>query len=770
MFAVGFRQINSLVNSNSRLLDLAFINLPERVDLTAPSSPLLPMDIHHPPFILLLCENDELLNLADDENYEVKFNFEVCDFELLNDIFGSTDWNALLGNTNLEAMLSAFYQKLNSVFGEHVPKTRRNTRSIFNKPWWTPELRNQRNNLRKARKRFFQSRDDCDRSHLQEIEIRYKTLLLSTYESYISTVQSSLKQNPSRFWEFVKNLQSSNRIPPSVTYNGIEAHNTSEAADLFAEFFESVFSKVSPVQRSNIFAHLQEHDFSFPDLQFSPDEVLEALRDLDIKKGPGTDGIPPLVIRNCAAALCIPITCIFNCSLRERTFPAAWKMAYIVPVYKSGSRNHVSNYRGISILCCLSKILEKLIHKTLSNTLTSIISESQHGFMKNRSTTTNLMSYVSTLFREVEARQQVDSIYVDFAKAFDTVPHIVVIEKFKRLGFPRWLTEWLYSYLTNRYAFVMVNSTRSRTFNITSGVPQGSVLGPLIFNVFINDLYSLLSSCNLSFADDLKFYRTISSPQDCIALQEDIDIMLIWCDNNGMRVNSGKCKIISFTRCNTSYQHRYFIGAEELVRVNSICDLGVTIDFKVRFNEHIGLTVAKAFSVLGMIRRHTNSFTDVYALKTLYCSLVRSILEYASPVWCPSQVTQILSIERVQKKFLRFALSRLPWNDARNLPSYHERCQLIRLESLSARRTNQQRLFIFDLIKGGIDCPALLELLSFNAPSRRFRNAVLLYIPNHRTNYGYNSSLSSCLRAFNDVGDKFDFDVTKNIFLNRIRN
>lgn len=169
-------------------------------------------------------------------------------------------------------------------------------------------------------------------------------------------------------------------------------------------------------------------------------------------------------------------------------------MAYIVPVYKSGSRGQVSNYRDISILCCPSKILEKLIYKTLCNTLSSIFSENQHGTMKNRSTATNLMSYVSTLFREVEARQQVDSIYIDFAKAFDTVSHIVVTEKFKPFG---------------------LSSMAHRVAYITSEVPQGSVLVSFTFNVFINDLHSLISSYNLSFADDLRtespFRRTSTS-------------------------------------------------------------------------------------------------------------------------------------------------------------------------------------------------------------------------------------------------------------------
>ncbi|XP_055539095.1 uncharacterized protein LOC129726434 [Wyeomyia smithii] len=145
----------------------------------------------------------------------------------------------------------------------------------------------------------------------------------------------------------------------------------------------------------------------------------------------------------------------------------------------------------------------------------------------------------------------------------------------------------------------------------------------------MNDLYLLISSFKLSFADDLKIFRVVASTDDHTALQEDINILLIWCDDNGMRVNDTKCKIISFTRSTNPVYHRYSIGAEALHRVSSICDLGVTIDKELNFNDHIGIMTAKAFSVLGFIRRHASEFTDIFAIKSLYCTLVRSILEYA---------------------------------------------------------------------------------------------------------------------------------------------
>lgn len=211
------------------------------------------------------------------------------------------------------------------------------------------------------------------------------------------------------------------------------------------------------------------------------------------------------------------------------------------------------------------------------------------------------------------------------------------------------------------------------------------------------------------------------------------------------------------------------MGTATLDRVYSICDLGVTIDSRLCFEKHIGIITAKAFSTLGFIRRHASGFTDIYALKSLYCSLVRSILEYAAVVWCPYYVTHILTIERVQKKFIRFALRDLPWRDPVNLPHYSDRCQLIKLESLSIRRTNQQRMLIYDLLTGNIDCSELLEQIPIHVPPRRFRHSPFLVIPFHRANYGNNNPFFMCLRSFNDVAELFDFNVSKCVFNSRIR-
>lgn len=235
-----------------------------------------------------------------------------------------------------------------------------------------------------------------------------------------------------------------------------------------------------------------------------------------------------------------------------------------------------------------------------------------------------------------------------------------------------------------------------------------------------------------------------------------------------MDMNVSKCKTISFSKCRVQLNFDYGINGIRLDRVTSIKDLGVIMDCKLSFNEHITTTAAKAFAVLGFIRRNACEFRDVYALKTVYCALVRSILEYAVQIWAPYHETHIARLERVQRCFVRFALRRLPWNDPHRLPPYEHRCQLIRLESLRQRRVYLQRMFAFDLLTNRIDCPDLLQQANFFVPARRSRQRLLFWTARHRTIFGQNHPLEKCFSLLN-VGDFFNFNFTRERFKISIR-
>lgn len=349
------------------------------------------------------------------------------------------------------------------------------------------------------------------------------------------------------------------------------------------------------------------------------------------------------------------------------------------------------------------------------------------------------------------------------------VPHELVLCKLSRLGLPEWLVKWLRSYLTGRNAYVKFRNVLSAFFSIPSGVPQGSIIGPLIFILFVNDLCTLLTSDALMYADDLKISRTIISSLDCELLQRDIYALMNWCALNGMLVNTSKCKVISFTKSRTSLTHDYHMNGTVLDRVDSIRDLGIVIDRKVRFNEHIATVASKAYAMLGFLRRNTKDFNDVDALKTLYCSLVRSVLEYAVQVWGPYHAIHSNRLESIQRKFLSYVFHGALRTDTAAQLGYAERCTRINLDSLSDRRTLLQRLFVFDVLNDRIDCPDIMDQINFLVPARHLRSTQMLHIHRYRTDYGHNNPLAACCRSFNVVSNVFDFNMSKITYKNHLR-
>ena len=303
---------------------------------------------------------------------------------------------------------------------------------------------------------------------------------------------------------------------------------------------------------------------------------------------------------------------------------------------------------------------------------------------------------------------------------------------------------------------------------IVREVPQGSHLGPLIFILFVNDLCPRLQSHKLLYADDLKVFRTVSSAIDCVALQQDIDSIHHWCVCNGMTVNASKCRVISFSRSASLLLYDYTYNCTNLERVESIKDLGLLIDRKLNFSAHVAATTAKAFAMLGFLRRNTADFENIEALKTLYISLVRSTLEYAVQVWAPYYAEQQDRLERVQRRFTLYALRLLPWRDGVWWTSYRDRCALLRMESLEQRRVFLQQTFVFDVLVDRIDCPQLLSEVNIHAPVRRLRNQNMLWIPFHRTLYGQNRPIDRCCRLFNIVSDEFDFGMSRERFKRKI--
>lgn len=394
--------------------------------------------------------------------------------------------------------------------------------------------------------------------------------------------------------------------------------------------------------------------------------------------------------------------------------------------------------------------------------------DEQYGFRSGKSTEVNLLQYGDYLSGALEEGLWVHTLYTDFSKAFDRVDHGILVGKLHMMGISGALLSWLESYLQNRTQIVRVNGYHSNPINVPSGVPQGSHLGPLLFNIFINDIGSCFKHSNyLLFADDVKLYMKIKSIDDCACLQSDLNRLVTWCGGNGMQLNVKKCHAMMFGRSQNTFDYLYSIDGTPLEVMTEVKDLGVIFDTSLSFIPHISSIVSKALQMLGFIKRCTYDFYNTNAILVLYYALVRPYLEYASCLWSPCYEVHIRSIEQVQRKFLRY----LAYKNL-NLPiqNYSQFARNLGTDTLQSRRIARDLKMLFNILNGKVICPVLLGRINFHVPSRSTRRRVPFHIPLHRTNYAGNSFLSRTMSLANKYSDKFDFFIDFKSFLHVLNN
>lgn len=440
----------------------------------------------------------------------------------------------------------------------------------------------------------------------------------------------------------------------------------------------------------------------------------------------------------------------------------------LFPVHKKGDRSNIENYRGISALCAISKLFEIIVFEPTFAHCKVGLADEQHGFMPKRSTATNLLCFTSYVFDSFADCTQTDAIYTDLSAAFDTINHRIAVAKLDRFGIGGDLLRWFESYLTGRTLCVRIGDATSDPFIATSGIAQGSHLGPLIYNIYSNDANYSLDGPHLSFADDMKLFLRIKSPADSIVLQQQINSFAQWCNQNCMLLNTSKCSVVTFSRKLHPLCFNYEIDGTTIPRTDNIKDLGVILDTRLTFKQHISFVVAKASRQLGLIMRMTRDFRSIQCLKSLYCSLVRSSLEYCSTVWNPHYHNAAFRIESIQRRFVRYSLRLLPWRQPMRDTPYEHRCQLLQLDTLQLRRDTARALTVADILTGRIDCSDILRQINIRAPSRLLRMVPLLHPPFRRANYSANSAIVGLQRAFNRIAYVFDFHLPRAIIRSRI--
>lgn len=446
----------------------------------------------------------------------------------------------------------------------------------------------------------------------------------------------------------------------------------------------------------------------------------------------------------------MPLTLICNKSFEECTFPSKWKSAYVVPIHKNGDKNNIKNYRPISKLNIFGKVLELAVHNILINSVKSLIIPEQHGFFPCRSIDTNLVSYSDHILSAMDCQTQMDSVYTDFSKAFDKINHNILIMKLSEIGIHGDLLRWLTSYLFNRSQIISVNGFISEPYVATSGVPQGSHLGPLLFLIYVNDIGSSFTFCKfLLYADDLKLFAPVSSLADCYCIQNDLDSFHNYCLINKLHLNFDKCVCISFTRNINKFAFDYNLNNIVLKQVLQIKDLGVVFDNKMLFCAHVDYLLSQCNRMLGFVIRTCKQFTLISAMKALYYSFVYSKLNYAAVVWSPQYSHYIDRLEAVQNRFLRFICFR-----TNGVVHYNTSISDLKTQfnfiSLESRRKQMDVIFLYKILNGLADSPYILSKIYFYIPPCNLRYFNLFFETFARTNARKNSPILRIVKTYND--------------------
>nr|CAH7715255.1 unnamed protein product [Callosobruchus chinensis] len=625
---------------------------------------------------------------------------------------------------------------------------------------FSSELKNTITCKKIAHKRFKLSGSLLHYEYFVQLRDKCATLKDVCYDRYIKKLEADISVNSKSFWKHVDAKKKCYTLPTEMFYVNESSSDIQGITDLFARYFASVFSN-EDVNQIPEFKYSRQVDVNSYTVDVKT--IIDMLSFLGDKLIHGPDGIPLFFIKKCSFTLCKPLERLYNMSLSTGVFPDLWKESYLKPIYKNGSRSDIKNYRAVCNQSEFAKLFDCIVNNLLSWDTKGVIINQQHGFSKGKSTATNLLVYQNFIIQAFENRLQVDTIYTDFTKAFDKVNHKLLIAKLRALGIEGSVLNWISSYLAGRIQYVKCGNVVSPPIAVTSGVPQGSHLGPLLFNCFINDILDVISDSNvLLFADDLKLYNCVKDIESAQKLQYDLDNFVRWCD-----INLDKCYKISFFRINKPLDFHYKIKNVDVVGKDRINDLGVIFDSKMTFSFHISGIASKALKILGFVQRNSKDFS-VFAFQLLYCSLVRSILEYNSVIWSPHNVGAADSLERVQKKFLRTCAFKM--GNYANY-DYDQLMSAINISTLCHRRMEFDLMFLYKIVNSIVNCPELLGFIKFNINDKRTRITELFAVPFYHTNYGQNEALTRFLKTANRFSTQVElFDSSLPKFRRVIRN
>lgn len=627
----------------TKILDLVLTNMEHCVKDVEVGETLGNSD-HHIVRFNIAISKDRIVNKAKVPNYQ------KGDYERLRQILGVVNWKNIFRDRSAQEMWDAFKEKLEEIVVQCIPY--RAIRKRNRKPvWWTQEIGRKIREKKSAFSKLQCSGEEEDLIGYRQVRDELNRIIRkSKRESEIKLARTGSK-DPKTLFSYYKISDKANqdRIGP-LQKDGVVVEKDEDMVELLNKQFSSVFTreKLGDFGLGNISSSFEVLE----NINIEPEVIRKHILDLKVGKATGPDEIHARVLKEGIDSVTEALTLIFTRSLRFVEIPQDWKLANVVPIFKKGRKDDVSNYRPVSLTCIVCKILEKIVKGSISEHLDQygLIKDSQHGFRSGRSCLTNLLEFLEYVTKELDEGNCLDVIYLDFSKAFDKVPHRRLVHKLRSHGIGGTIVEWIGEWLRGRKQRVVLNGVKSEWKKVVSGVPQGSVLGPLLFLVYINDLDLGINSKVLKFADDTKIFSTVQGAQDNYRVQGDLDKLIAWADRWQMEFNSTKCKVLHLGKDNRNFS--YEMEGDWLESVEEEKDLGVVVNRTMKFSKQCLVAKNRANKTLGFINRNV-SYKSKEVVRSLYNAYVRPHLEYCIQAWSPHYRQDIDMLEAVQRRATR---------------------------------------------------------------------------------------------------------------------
>jgi hypothetical protein len=492
-----------------------------------------------------------------------------------------------------------FQTKVNGLVNKHVPvrKERNNNRPA----WMTQEILRE---IRRKKQLWRKCRDRLVTDEYLASERMVRNLIRNSKRSFEKRLATGNGGNKRPFFAYIKQrTQSRPSVGPLKDKDGCTVSGNEDMAELLNQSFKDVFTR----EDTN---NIPEPEDMQPrsvlhTVKFWESDIRKKIRGLRTEAAAGPDSIGPRILQELENELVPALRAIFTKSMEEGVVPQGWKEANVTPIFKKGSKSMPSNYRPVSLTSVSCKVMESVIRDAVNKHLVDnmLIKKSQHGFMQDRSCVTNLLEFLEEATRVVDSGEGFDIVYLDFAKAFDKVPKERLLKKVRAHGIRGQVLAWIRSWLSGRTQRVVLNGRFSSWEEVLSGVPQGSVLGPLLFVIFINDLDGVVRQINIirKFADDTKLGKKVKTEKDREELQEALNQLCAWAERWGMEFNVGKCKVMHAGFHNPGFS--YEMNGQLLETSSEERDIGVIITSNLKPSAQCAREARTAQGVLSQLVR-----------------------------------------------------------------------------------------------------------------------------------------------------------------------